>query len=136
MSDAWLDDVRWGSDGLVTAIAQDVETGRILMVAHMNREAASLTASTGVAHYWSRSRGRLWRKGEESGNTQQVSRIDLDCDGDVILMQIIQAGGVACHTGRESCFFRELRDGVWVTRDPVLRDPADIYGAHSKKELS
>ena len=136
MSDAWLDDVRWGSDGLVTAIAQDVETGRILMVAHMNREAASLTASTGVAHYWSRSRERLWRKGEESGNTQQVSRIDLDCDGDVILMQIIQAGGVACHTGRESCFFRELRDGTWVTRDPVLRDPADIYGAHSKKELS
>lgn len=136
MSDAWLDDVRWGSDGLVTAIAQDVETGRILMVAHMNREAASLTASTGVAHYWSRSRGRLWRKGEESGNAQQVIRIDLDCDGDVILIQIIQAGGVSCHTGRESCFFRELRDGAWVTRDPVLRDPADIYGTNSKKERS
>ncbi len=136
MSDVWLDDVRWGGDGLVTAIAQDAATGRILMVAHMNREAAALTASTGVAHYWSRSRGRLWRKGEESGNSQQVCRIDLDCDGDVILMQIAQAGGIACHTGRESCFFRELRDGVWVTRDPVRRDPAAIYGATSRKERS
>lgn len=134
MSDAWLDDVRWGDDGLVTAIAQDSVTGRILMVAHMNREAAALTASTRAAHYWSRSRGRLWRKGEESGNTQQVSRMDLDCDGDVILMQIVQAGGVACHTGRESCFYRELRDGVWVTRDSVLRDPSAMYVATSNKE--
>lgn len=134
MSDAWLDDVRWGDDGLVTAIAQDSVTGRILMVAHMNREAAALTASTRAAHYWSRTRGRLWRKGEESGNTQQVSRMDLDCDGDVILMQIVQAGGVACHTGRESCFYRELRDGVWVTRDSVLRDPSAMYVATSNKE--
>lgn len=127
MTEAWLDEIRWGVDGLVPAVAQDAETGRILMVAHMNREAVRLTAETGFAHYWSRSRSRMWRKGEESGNSQLVKHMDLDCDGDVVLLHIEQQGGIACHTGRQSCFFRRLSGDTWVTQDAVLKDPAVIY---------
>lgn len=128
MSD-WLDAVRWDDKGLVPAIAQDAATGRILMVAWMNREALALTAETGEAVYWSRSRNRLWHKGEESGHMQKVSEIRLDCDEDVIVLKVEQRGGIACHTGRQSCFYRVLNEGVWQTVDPVLKDPKDIYSA-------
>jgi len=125
--EGWLDDVSFDAAGLVPAIAQDADSGHILMVAWMNREALALTRQTGFAHYWSRSRGRLWRKGEESGHRQQVREIRLDCDEDVILLMIEQAGGIACHTGRASCFFRRLEGGRWVTVDPVIRPPDEIY---------
>ena len=111
------------------AIAQDVQSGKVLMVAWMNREALAQTAKTGEAVYWSRSRQRLWRKGEESGHTQAVLELRLDCDGDVVLLQVAQRGGIACHTGRERCFYRILDDGRWVATDAVLEDPAAIYGA-------
>ncbi|WP_269533617.1 phosphoribosyl-AMP cyclohydrolase [Chitinimonas sp. BJYL2] len=124
---SWLDEVRWDDKGLVTAIAQDAQTQRVLMVAWMNRESLQLTADTGIAHYWSRSRQKLWKKGEESGHTQTVHELRLDCDGDVIVLQIDQAGGMACHTGRESCLYRRLEQGEWVVTDPVLKDPASIY---------
>lgn len=124
----WLDSVRWTSDGLVPAIAQDADSGIILMMAWMNRESLALTARDGVAVYWSRSRGRLWRKGESSGHEQRVRELRLDCDDDVILLKVEQRGGIACHTGRQSCFYRRLEAGQWVTTDPVLRDPASIYG--------
>jgi phosphoribosyl-AMP cyclohydrolase len=128
---AWLSDIQFDAQGLVPAIAQDAATGRILMMAWMNAEAILETARTGQAVYFSRSRGRLWRKGEESGNTQAVQEIRLDCDGDVLLLQVVQTGGIACHTGRESCFFRRLdaADGThaWTVRDPVLKDPRDLY---------
>lgn len=123
----WLAEIRFDADGLVPVIAQDMASGRVLMVAWANREALAETAQTQRAVYWSRSRGRLWRKGEESGHTQQVSEIRLDCDGDVVLYAVSQAGGIACHTGRESCFFRRLTDGHWDAVDPVLRDPELIY---------
>ena len=123
----WLDEVNWNSEGLVPAIAQDAESGKVLMVAWMNREALQETASTGFAVYWSRSRERLWRKGEESGHVQRVLEIRLDCDGDVLLLQIDQVGGIACHTGRQNCFFNKLVDGKWVTVDPVIKDPGEIY---------
>jgi phosphoribosyl-AMP cyclohydrolase len=125
---AWLDAVHFDAAGLVPAIAQDHATGRVLMVAWMNREALAETARSGRAVYWSRSRGRLWRKGEESGHVQHVKAVRLDCDGDVVLLAVEQAGGIACHTGRERCFFRELKDGRWQDTDPVLKDPAAIYG--------
>ena len=128
----WLNEVNW-QEGLVPAIAQDADTGRILMVAWMDREALKLTAETGFAHYWSRSRKKLWKKGEESGHLQRVREIRLDCDEDVIVLQIEQEGGIACHTGRESCFFRKLENGKWVTIDPVLKDPALIYEKGDKK---
>ena len=124
---AWLDAVRFDAAGLVTAIAQEADGGRILMVAWMTREALAETARTGRAVYWSRSRARLWRKGEESGHAQAVREIRLDCDGDVVLLKVEQAGGIACHTGRHSCFFSRLLDGRWVVVDPVLRDPEAIY---------
>jgi len=127
----WLDEVRWDAQGLVTAIAQDARSQRILMVAYMNRESLQLTAQTGIAHYFSRSRQRLWKKGEESGHLQTVSELRLDCDGDVIVMQIAQAGGIACHTGRESCLYRKLVDGQWVVTDAVLKDPDAIYGGQA-----
>jgi phosphoribosyl-AMP cyclohydrolase len=127
LSPGWLDEVRWDADGLVPAIAQERGSGRVLMVAWMNREALAETAATGRAVYWSRSRGRLWRKGEESGHWQRVREIRLDCDGDVLLMQVEQAGDIACHTGRHSCFFNRLEDGRWVITDPVIRDPESIY---------
>lgn len=123
----WLDEIHWGEKGLVPAIAQDAKTGRILMVAWMNRESLALTAEKGEAIYWSRSRNRLWHKGEESGHVQKVKEIRLDCDEDVIVLQVEQQGGIACHTGRESCFYRVLKDGAWQAVDPVLKDPKDIY---------
>jgi len=124
---SWLDEVRFDADGLVTVIAQDAETQRVLMVAWANREALSETAASGQAVYWSRSRARLWRKGEESGHRQRIAEIRLDCDGDVVLYAVEQAGGIACHTGRESCFYRRLEGGVWQVVDPVLKDPELIY---------
>jgi phosphoribosyl-AMP cyclohydrolase len=124
---SWLAEFHFDADGLVPVIAQDVNGGRVLMVAWANREALEETARTGQAVYWSRSRGRLWRKGEESGHSQQVREIRLDCDGDVVLYAVEQAGGIACHTGRASCFFRRLVDGRWETVDPVLQDPELIY---------
>lgn len=127
MAEDWLDEVKWTADGLVPAIAQEADTGRVLMVAWMNREALRLTAETGHAVYWSRSRGKLWHKGEESGHQQEVREIRLDCDNDVVLLQVEQRGGIACHTGRHSCFFQRLRDGRWETVEPVLEDPAKIY---------
>lgn len=123
----WLDDVKWNADGLVPAIAQDAQDGRILMMAWMDREALQLTADTGMAVYWSRSRGKLWHKGEESGHQQRVTEIRLDCDNDVIVLQVEQAGGIACHTGRRSCFFQRLDKDRWVAVDPVLKDPQEIY---------
>jgi phosphoribosyl-AMP cyclohydrolase len=128
MSADWLDEVKWTADGLVPAIAQDRQDGTILMVAWMNREALSLTASEGRAVYWSRSRRKLWRKGEESGNVQRVSEIRLDCDNDVIMLQVEQLGGIACHTGRRSCFFKRLENDKWETIEPVLKDPDEMYG--------
>ncbi len=127
MKEAWLEQVKWSPEGLVTAVAQDAASGRVLMVAWMNREALRETARTGEAHYWSRSRSKLWHKGEESGHVQQVREIRLDCDADVIVLAVEQAGGIACHTGRQSCFYRKLTDGEWAVVDPVLRDPKDIY---------
>ena len=127
MSDAWLNKVNWSDDGLVPAIAQDAETGRVLMVAWMNREALKQTAERGEAVYWSRSRRKLWHKGEESGHIQKVSEIRTDCDQDVILLQIEQQGGIACHTGRESCFYSKLEGDRWVATDAVLKDPDEIY---------
>ena len=126
MSDLWLNEVNW-QNGLVPAIAQDAHSGRILMVAWMNREALRLTEETHIAHYWSRSRRKMWKKGEESGHCQQVREIRLDCDEDVIVLQVVQEGGIACHTGRASCFYRKLINGVWVETDPVLKDPSTIY---------
>lgn len=126
-NDSFLDAIRWTDDGLVPAIAQDAESGRILMMAWMNRESLQLTAEEGRAVYWSRSRQQLWRKGESSGHVQQVREIRLDCDEDVIVLQVEQLGGMACHTGRESCFYRVLRDGEWASVDPVIKDPKEIY---------
>jgi phosphoribosyl-AMP cyclohydrolase len=126
--DAWLDEVSWDDDGLVPAIAQDSADGRILMMAWMNREALGLTAQQGLAVYWSRSRKKLWHKGEESGHQQKVSEIRLDCDNDVVVLQVQQSGGIACHTGRRSCFYQRLEGQHWVTVEPVLKDPASIYG--------
>jgi phosphoribosyl-AMP cyclohydrolase len=126
--DAWLDEVSWDDDGLVPAIAQDAADGRILMMAWMNREALGLTAQQGLAVYWSRSRKKLWHKGEESGHQQKVSEIRLDCDNDVVVLQVQQSGGIACHTGRRSCFYQRLEGQRWVTVEPVLKDPASIYG--------
>jgi len=124
---SFLDEIPWNKEGLITAIAQDASTGRILMVAFMNREALEETVKTKQAVYWSRSRKRLWRKGEESGHVQRLVELRLDCDADAVLLKVEQAGGIACHTGRESCFFRKLEDGRWVTTDPVLKDPSVIY---------
>ena len=126
----WLNEILWTDDGLVPAIAQDAETGEILMMAWMNRESLALTAQEGQAVYWSRSRGKLWRKGESSGHQQILKDIRLDCDADVILLKVEQKGGIACHTGRRSCFYRSLQDGQWVSTDPVLKDPDSIYGKH------
>lgn len=127
VAEDFRDMIRWTADGLVPAIAQDHKTGRILMMAWMNPESLQLTSEEGIAVYWSRSRGKLWRKGESSGHTQIVHEIRLDCDEDVIVLMVEQKGGMACHTGRESCFYRVLKDGQWQTVDPVLKDPKDIY---------
>jgi len=127
---AWLDEIRWTEEGLIPVIAQQAENGKILMFAWMNRESLSLTVAEGYAVYWSRSRNRLWRKGEESGHRQKVIAVFLDCDEDVLLLEIEQEGGIACHTGRESCFYRSLIDGRWQTIAPVLKDPEAIYSKH------
>ena len=126
----WLDDVKWDRDGLVPAIAQELGSNDVLMFAFMNREALAQTAESGQAVYWSRSRRKLWHKGEESGHVQQVHEIRLDCDNDVVLLKVTQLGhdpGIACHTGRHSCFFRKLEGGAWQTTEPVLKDPERIY---------
>jgi len=127
MADNWLNRVNWTHDGLVPVIAQEYGTGRVLMFAWMDREALRLTAETGTAVYWSRSRKKLWHKGEESGHVQKVREIRLDCDEDVVLLQVEQVGGIACHTGRHSCFFQKLENGRWVTDQPVLKNPEEIY---------
>jgi phosphoribosyl-AMP cyclohydrolase len=124
----WLDQVKWAADGLVAAIAQDAASGKVLTLAWMNREALARTVDTGEAHYWSRSRRRLWRKGEESGHVQTVREVRLDCDNDALLLLVDQAGGIACHTGRERCFFQRLEHGCWVAVEPVVKDPQAIYG--------
>lgn len=123
----WLNKINWSADGLVPAIAQDAESGRVLMVAWMDRDALQRTVALGEAVYWSRSRKKLWHKGEESGHVQRVREIRLDCDQDVLLLQIEQHGGIACHTGRESCFFSRLEHGKWVVTDAVLKSPEEIY---------
>lgn len=127
MSDNWLNDIKWTEDGLVPVIAQEDGSGKILMFAWMNRESLQLTVQEGKAIYWSRSRQKLWRKGEESGHEQILKDIRLDCDNDVILLRVEQKGGIACHTGRKSCFYQQLQDDQWVAVDPVLKDPAAIY---------
>jgi phosphoribosyl-AMP cyclohydrolase len=123
----YLNDIQWNEAGLVAAIAQDAASGEILMMAWMNKEALELTIKEQHAVYWSRSRGQLWRKGESSGHEQILKSIALDCDGDAIVMQVEQKGGIACHTGRKNCFFREYKNGEWVTTAPVLKDPSSIY---------
>lgn len=127
MTDSWLDAIRWTSDDLVPVIAQDARDGSVLMFAWMNREALARTVQTGEAVYWSRSRNRLWHKGEESGHVQKVREIRLDCDEDVLLLKVEQVGGIACHTGRHDCFYRTLQGDAWVDNAPVLKDPAEIY---------
>ncbi len=126
MSD-WLEQLKWNSDGLVPAIAQDHQSGEVLMLAWMNREALQLTSAQGRAVYWSRSRQRLWFKGEESGHIQTLHEIRLDCDADVVLLQVEQIGGIACHTGRRRCFFRVLKDGTWLTDEEIIKNPDEIY---------
>jgi phosphoribosyl-AMP cyclohydrolase len=125
----WLNEVPWDKDGLIPVVTQEASSGRVLTLAWMNRDALAETAKGGEAVYWSRSRKKLWRKGEESGNTQKIREIRLDCDSDAILLRVDQAGGIACHTGRASCFFRKLESGKWVETDPVLKDPKRIYGS-------
>ncbi|MCX7074566.1 MAG: phosphoribosyl-AMP cyclohydrolase [Methylococcales bacterium] len=124
---SWLDEIRFTEDGLIPAISQDANTGKILMFAWMNRESVALTVENGYAVYWSRSRQKLWRKGEESGHQQKIISIQMDCDEDVLLLKIEQEGGIACHTGRESCFYRQLIDGDWQTIENVLKNPDAIY---------
>jgi phosphoribosyl-AMP cyclohydrolase len=128
MAPTFLDAVNWSADGLVAAVAQDAVSGKVLTLAWMNREALARTVESGEAHFWSRSRRKLWRKGEESGHVQKVREIRLDCDNDAILLLVEQAGGIACHTGREHCFFQRFEDGRWVSVEPVLKDPRAIYG--------
>jgi len=127
-TERWIDALQWDENGMIPAIAQDAVSGRVLMFAFMNRQAIRATVDSGTAVYWSRSRRRLWRKGEESGHVQRVRAIRTDCDGDVLLLSVDQAGGIACHTGRESCFFYQLDGDFWVAADPVLKEPKDIYG--------
>lgn len=123
----WLDEVHWDAQGLAPVVTQDAASGKVLTLAWMNRAALAETAQSGEAVYWSRSRGRLWRKGEESGHVQKVVELRLDCDADAILLRVEQVGGIACHTGRERCFFQKLENGAWVTTDPVKKDPSLIY---------
>jgi phosphoribosyl-AMP cyclohydrolase len=130
---SWLEAVNWNAEGLVPAIAQDASSGAVLTQAWMNREALERTAATMEAHYWSRSRGRLWRKGEASGHVQRVQEIRLDCDNDSILLLVEQIGGIACHTGRQRCFFQRLEDGNWRVVEPVLKEPKAIYGKRDQK---
>ena len=133
MSD-WLDAIKWDADGLIPAIAQDHKTQRVLMMAWMNRESLQLTVDEGHAIYWSRSRGKLWRKGEESGHVQKLHELRLDCDADVIILMVEQLGGIACHTGRHSCFYRVYDNASWKIVEPVLKDPAAIYATGHSHE--
>ena len=128
MTDSWLNKVNWSADGLVPVIAQEADTNRILTLAWMNRDALKQTRETGEAVYWSRSRKKLWRKGEESGHVQRVRKVLLDCDQDAIVLEVEQVGGIACHTGRHSCFFLKLDGNAWIEAEPVLKDPKEIYG--------
>ena len=128
MSESYLDQIQWTSDGLIPAIAQDHQTGEVLMVAWMNRESLALTVAEERAVYWSRSRLKLWRKGEESGNVQRIKEIRLDCDSDVLMLEVEQIGGIACHTGRRHCFFRVPGEQGWSEDMPVLKDPKELYG--------
>ena len=128
MTDSWLDAVKWNSDGLVPAIAQETGTGKVLTLAWMNREALAATAKEGRAIYWSRSRQKLWRKGEESGHVQLIKDIRLDCDNDAVLLRVEQQGGIACHTGREHCFYQQLQGERWVAVEPVIKSEQEIYG--------
>ena len=128
MSEAWLDEIRFNDDGLIPVISQDASSGKVLMFAWMNRESLRLTAEKKQAVYWSRSRKKLWHKGEESGHVQQVIEMYFDCDEDVILLKVKQDGGIACHTGRESCFYRQLQGDQWVEVESVIKDPKEIYG--------
>ena len=125
---SWLDAVRWNADGLVAAVAQDATSHKVLTLAWMNKEALERTAASCEAHYWSRSRNKLWRKGESSGHVQRVKEIRLDCDNDAILLVVEQVGGISCHTGRERCFHQRLEHGGWHDVEPVLKDPKAIYG--------
>lgn len=127
MPDAWLNKINWSDDGLIPVIAQEADTGKVLMFAWMNRDALKLTVEKKEAVYWSRSRKKMWHKGEESGHTQKIKAIYLDCDEDVLLLVVEQTGGIACHTGRYHCFFQKLEDGEWVISDPVIKDPENIY---------
>lgn len=124
----WLDEIRFNQDGLIPVIAQDAGSGKVLMLAWMNRESLQLTVEKGEAVYWSRSRAKLWHKGEESGHVQTIVELRFDCDQDVILLKVKQKGGIACHTGRESCFYRQLQDEEWVEVEKVIKDPREIYG--------
>ena len=126
MSD-WLEKIKWDDNGLVPVMAQDFETNENLMLAWMNRDALQETVDTNKVVYWSRSRQKLWRKGEESGHQQIVKEVRLDCDADIIIVKVEQIGGIACHTGRRSCFFKVFKDGQWLTVDPVIKDPSQIY---------
>ncbi len=127
MTTNWLDEIKWDSDGLVPAIAQETGTGKILMMAWMNRESLELSVKEGRAIYWSRSRSKLWRKGEESGHVQILKDIRLDCDNDVVLLEVEQIGGIACHTGRHNCFYKQLQNDEWVEVEAVIKDPDEIY---------
>lgn len=128
MSDSWLDAIKWDADGLVPAIAQEAATGKVLMLAWMNREALAATVAEGRAVYWSRSRQRLWRKGEESGHVQRLRDLRLDCDNDAVLLFVEQQGGIACHTGRERCFYQRLEQDRWLSVEPVVKSEQQIYG--------
>lgn len=127
MSDIWLNKINWSDDGLVQVVTQEAETKKVLMVAWMNREALKLTVETGEAHYWSRSRKKLWHKGEESGHVQKVKEIYLDCDADVLLLTVEQVGGISCHTGRHNCFFNKFENGHWMIDAAVIKSPEEIY---------
>lgn len=127
MSTDWLNEIKWDSDGLVPAIAQETGTGKVLMMAWMNRESLALSVQEGRAIYWSRSRVKLWRKGEESGHVQTIKDIRLDCDNDVVLLEVEQLGGIACHTGRHNCFYKQLQNDQWVEVEQVIKNPDEIY---------
>lgn len=127
MSENWLNKVNWSEDGLIPVVTQEVSSNSVLMVAWMDRNALKLTIETGKAVYWSRTRKKLWHKGEESGHIQQVKEIYLDCDKDVLLLMVEQVGGIACHTGRHNCFFNKLENEQWVVVTPVIKDPKEIY---------
>lgn len=129
MNDAWLDEVVFDADGLIPVLAQEANTGKLLMLAWMNRDALLETVRSGRAVYWSRSRARLWRKGEESGHVQRVKEVRLDCDADALVIEVEQIGGIACHTGHARCFFRKLENGKWVETEPALKPPDEIYDA-------